>query len=146
MSESGRALDWLLREGTRAIVVLGSINLPAGPAQVASEIAPLPPIEPIARPAVHPFFGPNRSFVGSEPVEFPSRDFAASDSRADAGGLSVLSGIHASWACSAIVVAKGESRRREDDSNRSCREISTEHTRLLKRSKPEQRLMTCSLG
>lgn len=89
-------LDWLLREGTRAIVVLGSINLPAAPAQVASEIAALPPIEPIARPAVHAFFRPNRGFVGSEPVEFPSRDSAASDARADAGGLSVLSGIHAS--------------------------------------------------
>jgi hypothetical protein len=95
MCESGRALDWLLREGTYAIVVLRSINLAAGPAQVASEIAALPPIEPIARPAVHAFFGPNRSFVGSEPVEFPSLDFAASDACADAGGLSVLSGIHA---------------------------------------------------
>jgi hypothetical protein len=96
MCESGRALDWLLRQDTRAIVVLGSMNLPAGPAQVAAEIAALPPIEPIARPAVHAFFAPNRCFVGSEPVEFPSRDFAASDARADAGGLSVLSGIYAS--------------------------------------------------
>ena len=47
MYVSGRALHWLLREGTRPIVVLGSINLPAGPARVASEIAALP-IEPIA--------------------------------------------------------------------------------------------------
>jgi hypothetical protein len=105
MCESGRALDWLLREGTYAIVVLRSINLAAGPAQVASEIAALPPIEPIARPAVHAFFGPNRSFVGSEPVEFPSHDFGR-----PVGAV----GHSRSWACSAVVVAKGESRRRDD--------------------------------
>jgi hypothetical protein len=131
MFETGRALDWLLREPRRAIVVLGSINLPARLAQVASEIAALPPIEPVAGPAVQALFGPNRGFATSEPVEFSSRDFAASDARADPGGLPMLSGIDASWVCSDTVFAKGESRRGEDDCKRCCREISTEHSLLL---------------
>jgi hypothetical protein len=121
-------VDWLLRKRRRAIVVLGSVNLPARFAQITPKIAALPSIEPLARPTVDALFGSNRGFVTSKPVEFSSRDFAASHARADPGGLPMLSSIDASWACSAHVVAKGESGRGEDDANRSCRKISTEHT------------------
>jgi hypothetical protein len=96
------------------------------------EIAALPSVEPIARPTVDAFFGAKRRFVGSDAVEFSSRDFAASDARADTGGLPMLSGIDASRACSVTVVAIGrKSRHREDDPNRCCRDISTDHTLLL---------------
>jgi hypothetical protein len=60
------------------------------------EIAALPPIEPVARPAVHAFFGPKRRLVSSEAIQFSVGDFAASDARNDAGGLPALSGIDAS--------------------------------------------------